>query len=961
MFRSALGLASRSPIEIYLACTISNKWRLGKISMYRFSLTNSLSRFFEIRPGEARRVFTMVSLFFFLLAANNVVKVARDSLFLSHFPIDHLPYVYLLTAVFAGLIIAAYSRYTWRLPLYRLILASIAFIISNVIAFWILIVLFNFAWAIYAFYVWSAIVGVLSVAQFWTFAGLIFTPREAKRLFGIFTAGGSLGAMLGGFGSGWAAELFTENGQLFWLTGALFAAAFGVVWLASNELSELQTTAPTSIPATRETKGSDQTTALGAIRASGYLQLIAGAIFVSTAVSTLIDFQFKAAAKAAYVSQDDLVAFFGSFYAWVAIITFLTQILLTGRFLTGFGLFSSLLLLPVSLFAGSLGILVSPGLFSATATRLADTVLRTSVNQSGMEILYLPLSVALKKQVKTFLDVVLQRLGDGAAGLIVLFYALFMMRAEPASLPYFSLGLLVIWAVCIFFLDRGYVETLRSGLEARDITWEGEEINYADKHTIEAVLESLQRHDEQALLFGLELAEKLDPKVIVPRLSLGLLRHPSPLVRSRSLKLFAATTDPENLKEIVRLLQDENGEVQAEAINVVCAIRKEDAIPVMRPYLESSDPRVQRSAIECLLHHGDPEIREVALASFRKMIAIPGTEGEAARIEAARLLGNVNDTELRGYLTTFIREDSSTAVVREALAAAGKIGEPTVLRDVIMQLGCPKTKSAAHQALVEYGEIAVDGLGEMLLNSNIPRAVRLNIPSTLSKIVSPNAIRELLNALNQEDGSLRYRIIVGLEEIARRLPSLRIDRRVVEIAIDAEASRYYRRFLTFFVLFGDGSDGSMKNSSLLHQALLENMERERERVLRLLSLIYRPEDIANASSALRSGSPAKQAQAIEFLDNLLTGDIKRHVFPLFDDAPGAERFKQFLALLGLNSFDGETAWHELLKQDDVWLKAATLWEIGSRGLQDFQEKLRPYIDSKDPVLRETAELVMSRI
>src|SRR4029434_11046213 len=118
--------------------------------------------------------------------------------------------------------------------------------------------------------------------------------------------------------------------------------------------------------------------------------------------------------------------------------------------------------------------------------------------------------------------------------------------------------------------------------------WEGGEINYADKQTIEAVLQNLQKEDERALVFGLDLAEKLDPEIILPRLPLSLLQHPSRLVRSRSVKLFAASTDPEKLKEIVRLLEDENGKVQAEAINVVCAIRKEDAIPVMRPYLERS-------------------------------------------------------------------------------------------------------------------------------------------------------------------------------------------------------------------------------------------------------------------------------------------------------------------------------------------------------------------------------------
>ena len=169
-----------------------------------------------------------------------------------------------------------------------------------------------------------------------------------------------------------------------------------MVWLAGKELSEIQTPALKEIPTSSEAKATQQASALGPILASRYLQLIAGAIFVSVAVSTLIDFQFKAAAKMAYPSKDGLTAFFGSYYAWVAIITFFSQAVLTRRLLTLFGLIPSLLLLPVGLFAGSLGILVWPGLFSTTATRLTDAVLRTSVNQSGMEILYLPLSAAVK-------------------------------------------------------------------------------------------------------------------------------------------------------------------------------------------------------------------------------------------------------------------------------------------------------------------------------------------------------------------------------------------------------------------------------------------------------------------------------------------------------------------------------------------------------------------------------------
>ena len=96
------------------------------------------------------------------------------------------------------MVISIYSRYTSRLSLSQVILGSHAFIISNVIIFWLLIAFYDFGWVLYAFYIWSAIVGLVVVAQFWTLANDMFNPREGKRLFGILTAGGTLGGMMGG-------------------------------------------------------------------------------------------------------------------------------------------------------------------------------------------------------------------------------------------------------------------------------------------------------------------------------------------------------------------------------------------------------------------------------------------------------------------------------------------------------------------------------------------------------------------------------------------------------------------------------------------------------------------------------------------------------------------------------------------------------------------------------------------
>jgi hypothetical protein len=51
----------------------------------------------------------------------------------------------------------------------------------------------------------------------------------------------------------------------------------------------------------------------------------------------------------------------------------------------------------------------------------------------------------------------------------------------------------------------------------------------------------------------------------------------------------------------------------------------------------------------------------------------------------------------------------------------------------------------------------------------------------------------------------------------------------------------------------------------------------------------------------------------------------------------------------------------LFEQEDIWLTAATVWEIGIRGLREFRDKIAKFLNSENDVLRETAALVIHRI
>jgi ATP/ADP translocase len=106
----------------------------------------------DIRPGEGSRLLIMFALLFFLIAANNIIKVVRDSIFLSQHAATELPYVYLYSGFLAGLSIAFYGRYASRILLDRLMMGSLAFVTLGVLFFWYLLEFHDAGWVHYAFY-----------------------------------------------------------------------------------------------------------------------------------------------------------------------------------------------------------------------------------------------------------------------------------------------------------------------------------------------------------------------------------------------------------------------------------------------------------------------------------------------------------------------------------------------------------------------------------------------------------------------------------------------------------------------------------------------------------------------------------------------------------------------------------------------------------------------------------------
>src|SRR5699024_3405878 len=94
----------------------------------------------------------------------------------------------------------------------------------------------------------------------------------------------------------------------------------------------------------------------------------------------------------------------GKFYGRVSLIALLIQICIGTIFTKKYGLTPTLLLLPAALLISAGGMLIVPGLVAGTLSRGIDQSLKHSVDRTGKELLFVPLSDNLKKRVKVFID-----------------------------------------------------------------------------------------------------------------------------------------------------------------------------------------------------------------------------------------------------------------------------------------------------------------------------------------------------------------------------------------------------------------------------------------------------------------------------------------------------------------------------------------------------------------------------
>ena len=321
---------------------------------------------------------------------------------------------------------------------------------------------------VWLFYWFGDLYISLMLAAFFSFLHDTVDLRNAKRLYGFIVLGAVSGGAVGStYFRGWIGEMNNQQ-WLHTVIGigvVICLLAFAAGWMAKSIPHHEPKPSPNDVP---KKKFNAAIEGASLVFKSRYLIAIAGIVGFYEITSEMLDYQFTAMTER-FVPKEDIGSHFGTVYAIGNIAALVVQLCFS-IFAAGFPKYRIhwiLLALPLAVALSSLFFIIAPILLAASLLKISDSTFAYSVNQTGRETLYNPLSRQEKYVARAFVEVFIQRTGKVAALLIAFLVPMFLnTRNEAGQLETNLLGLqllggftciiVAIWFYCVKIVGRKF-------------------------------------------------------------------------------------------------------------------------------------------------------------------------------------------------------------------------------------------------------------------------------------------------------------------------------------------------------------------------------------------------------------------------------------------------------------------------------------------------------------------------
>ena len=848
----------------------------------------------------------------FLLA-----KPLRNSLYLREYGPYALVYAYVAVPLVLSIFVPIHTAISRRIGTRLANFGTLIFFSLNVVGFWWGFRTGRFELLPAIFYVWVNCFGVIAPVHAWSFATALFDARQAKRLFGLVGAGASFGAIAGGLLARFLVEPVGGTVNLLLVLAALILMAAAIVAFASSRLTRRH-----SVPrAVRRAQRFSDT--LREIGSSRYLRLVAALVVLVAIVTQWIAFQLSVVAAQRFGDDvDALTRFFGEFNFILGAVGFVLQLLLTAKALRVFGVGSVILILPVALAFGSALTVLFPVFLAVLLTNAADQSLRFSADKAAYELLYLPLPPGLRTGVKNTLDILANRVGDAAGGVLL------GLATGGFLLPGAGLGirgtaaltfvLAVGWIAVAWQLRRAYVAAIGESIHRYRVDLERGLVSNPHETLDDVMTQKLASGDAGDVRDALTALLRVKRPKAYAELH-RLLHHPAADVKRDALAVLSRSGDRSAAAAAEALLRDPDLGVRTQALLYLSKEGGFDPLQKLEQLGAFEDFSIRAATVAVLAGPGPARNSDAARILLEHMAR---SDEARDRAEAARLMALLDDPPAR--LLADLIADPDDDVARQAIQTAETKRQAANVEALLVALARPSVSADVVTALAACGEAVVPLLEAALSDRELPLDARREVPAVLVRIGSAGARRALIAGLLDADAPLRQRVISSLNKLQERHPAMRVDETALELLLAAEIAGHYRSYQVL---------APLQKGEKIAAALRHSMDQELERIFRLIALLSPTRALHDAYVGVRSPNPLVRANALEYLDNVLKPELRSVLLPLIDvQVTDAERAALGEQLLGAPLTNTEEAVTVLLASGDPWLRSRA--EIAFHRLND---------------------------
>lgn len=375
--------------------------------------------FIESVLGPRRREFVPVAwsftYFFCVLSSYYIIRPVREEMAVGGGP-NTIPFLFIgtfVTMMFATSIFGwVASRYSRRVFLPWVYL----FFISNILIFGFVFSQArasgeDYIWLGRVFFVWLSVFNLFVVSVFWSFMADIYTREQGRRLFGLITSGGSIGALIGGLIT---SSLTTTIGfqNLLPLSAALLLFAIICIgrlknWVHHEHEDDIEQTVESHKPL-----GGNPFAGLTHLFSSNYFLAIALMSLVASLLGTAL-YMFRAELiSEAILDTDARIRFFSNMNNAANTLALIAQMFLVKQVVTRFGIGRSLILFPLASIIGFAILAFEPTLMAVAILDVVRRGLGFGFAKPSTDMLYSVVTPEEKYKTKNAIDTAIYRGGD---------------------------------------------------------------------------------------------------------------------------------------------------------------------------------------------------------------------------------------------------------------------------------------------------------------------------------------------------------------------------------------------------------------------------------------------------------------------------------------------------------------------------------------------------------------------